>query len=141
MKLCASIILCIGSVCGQNARASEGLQYLAAFMCDPITVTEAIAADCAVSVDGLAGPIGDALAQWKRRNGVAAEALRQNCAAVIQESGKTAEQRAEWQASIATLNGATIASRVKLPPDQKAKQCAEVLRDLKSTALDLERLL
>jgi hypothetical protein len=118
--------------------ASEGLLQMSAFLCDATRVIEAIAADCAVPLQGEASKMEKALGRWKQRNQSAAAALQKQCAGRIQELAKTAGDAAEMHARVDELNDATIAARTSASRAKKVAQCTELLRGLDETALDLK---
>ncbi|MDM4768561.1 hypothetical protein [Pelomonas sp. SE-A7] len=122
------------------AFCSEGLLMAGAYACEPVRVTAALAEHCVQREPALSKQYPNALRDWKRRNGAAAEELQAECRAKAKGASASEAEYGKFMQFVRTTNDKTIEAKAAEYAGS-AVACGEFLRELSSGSEDLHKFL
>ena len=112
MKISRIVLPGIATLLSLPVRSSEGLAYLAAYLCDPVPMTQTVVARCLVSKPELKAVHANTLVDWERRNlGVAAR-TKQECLAFARRQSTSEVEVDQFMLQIQELNAKATASKL-----------------------------
>jgi hypothetical protein len=134
--ICLSALL---TAAAGAAKASEGLKYAAAYMCDPVRVTQAATQVCTASFPKLSGRYSDAYQQWLRRNENDIVRLQDECKSQLRRLAAGDAQFQEMMRQVDELNTEAIGELTKRDGRTTASFCTDVLSGMETGGSDLNR--
>lgn len=114
-----------------TAHASQGLEILAYYRCDPEAVMAEVVKQCAVRYPALAKTADAALSDWRRLNAEAAKRTQAECQSVMQElAASEGEARAEETRARVKKGQAEMVARSMASIDESEAFCADSLKKM-----------
>ncbi len=114
---------------------SEGLRFMAAYLCDPVPTTDAVLDRCMSLKPDLQVSYASTKRDWHRRNDVPAAELKKRCNAYA--AGLGATDQARFKQYVRELNSETIAQKIALI-NANPDSCQGLLGEIASGKADLQ---
>lgn len=133
LKIALLLVLFPGSVL-----PSEGLKYAAAYMCEPMIMTQAIVNSCAVKNSRLSPRLAAAFSSWRERNAATAERMEKECLVELRKRSASEEELQEVVAKLHQLNMKAIDALHNNANPDAATFCDDFVFAIESEKSDLE---
>lgn len=117
------------------SRPSEGLPFMAAYLCDPIPMTDAVIDRCMSVKPELRASYTSLRSDWHRRNDAPGAELKKRCDAFATAQSSTDQVR--FKQSVQELNAEAIAQKIA-EIDAHPETCQSLLGDISSGKADLQ---
>lgn len=115
---------------------SEGMSYMAAYLCDPVPLTDAVIDRCMHVKPDLGAAYPSIRSDWHKRNEAAGAELKRRCEAFSTRRGQA--DQARFEKRVQRLNAEATAQRVA-DIDANPESCETTLRDIAAGVADLQK--
>ena len=133
------IVLILYTTATSPIFASEGLSSAAIFLCNPITLTEKIVAECVREYPKLERHARKTLTAWRKRNLADGKKLTASCRAHFRESSENKVELLEFEKKRKQLESEWSRDIVKQLTSRGELSCDERLNELDSGKEDLKQ--
>ena len=134
--VCLSALL---AVAVGGADASEGLKYSAAYMCDPVRVTQATTQVCTEIFPNQSEKYRSAYQKWLKRNESDISRLKDECRREFRKLAADDAQFQEMMRQIDEVNSEAIGELTKRDTKATRSLCTDVLSGMETGGSDLNR--
>ncbi len=117
------------------SQPSEGLPYMAAYLCDPVPMTDAVIDRCMSVKPDLRASYASLRSDWHRRNDAPSAELKKRCDVFAASQSPT--DRTRFKQSVQDLNAHATAQKLA-EIDANPETCSGVLGDIASGKADLQ---